>query len=168
MFSALSPPLSLSRSLLRSPSFPVLCKQLIINPCYVHLHLWFSICVVCIHSATYIFFNIYIVVPVETWWWWLDLLTWAWCGDVVRAQPIATDRLAVDKLLNWSCVGLTSEQQKELHALVHSLTDIFATSERDCTHTNIVQHQIDTGDVLPIRMWLRRLPFMEEKLRETV
>lgn len=51
------------------------------------------------------------------------------------------------------------------------LLPIFTTDEWDCIHTNIVQHQINTGNALPIQMRLRRLPFAKraatkEKLKE--
>lgn len=72
----------------------------------------------------------------------------------------------MDELLKLSCVGLS-----ELHALLHEFANIFVADKRDCAHMNIGQHQIDTGNALPIWMRPRRLSFAkraatEEKLNE--
>lgn len=56
----------------------------------------------------------------------------------------------VEELLNRSSWGLTSEQQAEHRALVSDFEDIFTTEVRDCTHMDIVQHGMDTGDASPI------------------
>lgn len=70
------------------------------------------------------------------------------CMDTDAA--IERKRQAVDELLERSSSGLTSEQQTELCSLVDEFTEIFATEAYDCTHTNIVQHEINTEDALPI------------------
>lgn len=80
------------------------------------------------------------------------------CSDV----ETATERnwRAIGEILKQSGAGLTSKEQRELGALMHEFVDIFAADERDCTHTDIMQHHIDTNNVPPIQMrLLRRLPF---------
>lgn len=95
-------------------------------------------------------------------------LVWG-CADSDSA--IEQNQWPVEELLVRSSTGLMSEQQTELRMLVDEFTYIFATKAHNCTHTNTVQHEIDTGDVLSIRMQPQSLPFVkqaaaEEKLEE--
>lgn len=86
------------------------------------------------------------------------------CTDTDSA--IKHNRPVVEELLEHSCSGLPSEQQSALRVLVGKFTDIFAGEAPHCTHTNLVQHEIDTGSVQPIRMWLPQLPFTKRAATE--
>ena len=48
--------------------------------------------------------------------------------------------------------GLDAQQSQQLRDLLQQFTDIFAAQNQDCTQTNLVQHSIDTGMALPIRL----------------
>lgn len=80
---------------------------------------------------------------------------------------------AVEDLYQRSCEGLEADQRRQLRELLELFADIFAAKDEDCTHTNLVQHDIDTGDARPIRLRPRRLPFAkrvaaEQKIKEMV
>ena len=53
---------------------------------------------------------------------------------------------------------LTTTEQEQLHLLLTSYTDIFATNPMDLGRTSRLQHSIHTGETQPIRQRLRRLP----------
>lgn len=67
---------------------------------------------------------------------------------------------------------------EEISDLIHRLegleavtffANIFAADERDCTHTNLVPHDVDTANMPPIRQQPQHLPFAKrakEKLQE--
>ena len=69
-----------------------------------------------------------------------------------RAQKI-TAELQLDQ------ATLLPEQQSALEALLLDHADIFALDNSELGSTDIVQHQIDTGDSLPIYQHARRIPF---------
>lgn len=51
---------------------------------------------------------------------------------------------------------LDEEQQRQLKELLEEFIDVFATKDEDCTHTDLVLHDIDTGDY-------RRLNYVTKK-----
>lgn len=53
---------------------------------------------------------------------------------------------------------LTSDEQGKLSALLQKWEKVFSKNEEDFGRTNIVQHQIPTGDAPPIRERFRPLP----------
>lgn len=80
-------------------------------------------------------------------------------------------REAVRELWGRSREGLSAEQSQRLWALLEAHLDVFAAREEDCTRTDLVQHQIDTGTASPIRLRPHRLPVAkrqaaEQKLQE--
>lgn len=89
-------------------------------------------------------------------------------------QPPSTEtKQAIDDLFHRSCEGLEEEQRHQLKELLDMFADIFAARDEDCTHTGLVQHDIDTGGSHPIRLRPRRLPFTkravaEQKIKEMV
>ena len=51
---------------------------------------------------------------------------------------------AIDHLFKRNCQDLNREQQQQLKDLLQTLSDVFAARDEDCTHTNLVLHNIDT------------------------
>lgn len=95
----------------------------------------------------------------------LDLLErWRAIVDVAdrELRNLAPRYCAGDELFERSSVGLDNGQKLFL--------EIFAADERDCTHTDLMQHHIDTGDTPSIHFRPRHLPLakravVESKLR---
>lgn len=56
----------------------------------------------------------------------------------------------------------TRAELPRTHEHAAGRTSHTAAKAQDCTHTDIVQHDIDTGDALPIRLQPRRLPFAKQ------
>jgi predicted aspartyl protease len=56
---------------------------------------------------------------------------------------------------------VTVGERQELRDLLYEYKDIFSTSEFDLGKTDIVKHQIDTGDSRPIKQALRRHPISQ-------
>lgn len=73
---------------------------------------------------------------------------------------------AIEELFQRSCEGLDVDQKRQLRDLLNCFADIFAAKDKDCTHTNLVQHEIDTGEATPIRLRPRRLPFAKRAAAE--
>ena len=80
--------------------------------------------------------------------------------------PSAETKQAVDDLYRRSCEGLQADQTCKLRELLERFADIFAARDEDCTHTSLVQHDIDTGDARPIRLRPRRLPLAKRAAAE--
>lgn len=70
---------------------------------------------------------------------------------------------AIDDLFKRSCQDLNREQQQKLKDLLQTVSDFFAVRDEDCTHTNLVLHDIDTGEACPIRLRPRRLPLAKRE-----
>ncbi|KAI3373164.1 hypothetical protein L3Q82_006486 [Scortum barcoo] len=69
------------------------------------------------------------------------------------AQPPSMEtKQAIDDLYDRSCEGLEEGQRLQLRELLDLFSDIFAAKDEDCTHTSLVQHNIDTGNAHPIRL----------------
>ncbi|KAI3361354.1 hypothetical protein L3Q82_013536, partial [Scortum barcoo] len=83
------------------------------------------------------------------------------------AQPPSMEtKQAIDDLYDRSCEGLEVGQRLQLRELLDLFSDIFAAKDEDCTHTSLVQHNIDTGNAHPIRLHPRRLPLTKRALAE--
>ncbi|KAI3374796.1 hypothetical protein L3Q82_021352 [Scortum barcoo] len=83
------------------------------------------------------------------------------------AQPPSMEtKQAIDDLYDRSCEGLEEGQRLQLRELLDLFSDIFAAKDEDCTHTSLVQHNIDTGNAHPIRLHPRRLPLTKRALAE--
>lgn len=81
---------------------------------------------------------------------------------VSPAQPPATGTgQAITELFERSCHGLNEEQQRQLRELLSEFSDAFAERDEDCTHTNLVLHDIDTAGAQPIRLRSRHLPLIK-------
>ncbi|CAI5653216.1 unnamed protein product [Oreochromis niloticus] len=65
-----------------------------------------------------------------------------------------------------NCDGLTASEQGLLWQLLLDFKDCFSLSEDDMGHTDLIQHDIDTGDAQPIRMRPRRLPLTRQAAAE--
>ncbi|KAI3363837.1 hypothetical protein L3Q82_001439 [Scortum barcoo] len=65
-----------------------------------------------------------------------------------------------------SCEGLEAGQRLQLRELLDLFSDIFAAKDEDCTHSSLVQHNIDTGNAHPIRLHPCRLPLTKRALAE--
>ena len=64
----------------------------------------------------------------------------------------------VQDLYQRSIVGLTTEQQVQVAALLEDFSDVFSRDEFDLGNFTALEHTIDTGDAKPFRMGLRRTP----------
>ncbi|KAI3360647.1 hypothetical protein L3Q82_002512 [Scortum barcoo] len=83
------------------------------------------------------------------------------------AQPPSMEtKQAIDDLYDRSCEGLEEGQRLQLRELLDLFSDIFAAKDEDCTHTSLVQHNIDTGNAHPIRLHPCRLPLTKRALAE--
>lgn len=61
-----------------------------------------------------------------------------------------------------NCDGLDEVEQDQLWQLLLEFKDSFSVSEDDVGKTNLIEHNIDTGDAQPIRMRPRRLPLARQ------
>lgn len=76
-----------------------------------------------------------------------------------QSPTCGVDRLAaVREVWERNCDNLEPWQQEELWRLLLKFKDIFALTEEEVGLTHLVQHDIDTGDALPIKTRPRRLP----------
>lgn len=78
---------------------------------------------------------------------------------------------ALEELCQRSRVGLNQAEGEQLQTLLVEYRHLFASSDLECGHTNLVQHHIDTGNATPVRQRARRLPLLafqgaEAKIRE--
>ena len=69
-------------------------------------------------------------------------------------------------LLARSSESLNQDQQWELASLLHEFGDVFASSSSDLGRSNVVKHQIKTGETRPIRQRPRRLPVNQRPVAE--
>jgi len=70
--------------------------------------------------------------------------------------------LAVKEVWQANCGGLTPSEQDLLWQLLLEFKDCFSMSEDDVGRTDLIQHDIETGDARPIRMRPRRLPLARQ------
>lgn len=87
------------------------------------------------------------------------------CLPAQDEQPLVEcgDRLAVMREV-WrrSCHNLAPAQQEALWQVLLECQDIFALTEEEVGLTDLVQHDIDTGDARPIKTRPRRLPLAHQ------
>jgi len=75
----------------------------------------------------------------------------------------------LSKLLDGVDTRVSEQQRAELVSTLREYADVFSTGELDLGETSLVVHQIDTGDIVPIRQTLRRQPFhLLDKIDENV
>ena len=70
---------------------------------------------------------------------------------------------AINNLFKRNCQDLNRGQQHQLKDLLQTFSDVFAVRDEDCTHTNLVLHDTDTGEARPIRLSPRRLPLAKRE-----
>jgi len=71
----------------------------------------------------------------------------------------------LENLLDRTSKNLSRNQKGEVRKLLKEFRNLFAVSDNDLGHTNVVKHKIDTGDSRPIKQPPRRTPVA---LREEV
>ena len=82
---------------------------------------------------------------------------------VIAAEPVADERVsAVTEVWQRNSDGLTPNEQNLLLQLLLEFKDCFSLSETDIGRTDLIEHNIDTGDAQPIRMRPRRLPLARQ------
>ena len=62
-----------------------------------------------------------------------------------------------------SCTDLSKEQADQLYQLLLLYSDVFAGSDGKVSHSNKIQHKIDTGTAPAIKQATRRLPFAKRQ-----
>ena len=70
---------------------------------------------------------------------------------------------AIRKIWMENCDGLDSRQQELLWVLLLEFKDSFALNEDEVGRTQLVEHEIDTGDAYPIKCRPRRLPLARQE-----
>lgn len=60
--------------------------------------------------------------------------------------------------LNYNSDKISEEQESKFLSLMDEYSDITATSNSDLGKTDLVEHEINTGDAQPVKQALRRLP----------
>ena len=84
------------------------------------------------------------------------------CQSTLKCVPVKQHQDAVPEhlveLFERSCKDLDPGQRKDLVNLLSEFSDVFAASPSDLGRTDVVRHEIDTGDARPIRQPARRLP----------
>ena len=78
--------------------------------------------------------------------------------STVSSQTKPDLKTALWDIVNRSDTELNKTQQQSLYQLLLQYTDIFATGQHNLGHTTVIKHQIDTGNVPPIRQQARRVP----------
>ncbi|CAI5697370.1 unnamed protein product [Oreochromis niloticus] len=73
---------------------------------------------------------------------------------------------AVRRVWEENCDGLTAGEQGLLWQLLRDFKDCFSFSEDDMGRTDLIHHDIDTGEAQPIRMRPRRLPLARQAAAE--
>lgn len=69
----------------------------------------------------------------------------------------------IGKLLENCQNNLTEEELLKARNLLKRYRSVFAAHDSDIGRTGVVQHEIDTGDIMPIRQRPRRVPVAREK-----
>ena len=89
--------------------------------------------------------------------------------------PSVTRRTVLEELpshiepLFQRCVdSLTATEKDELHQLLCQFSDLFSTGSNDLGCTELVRHEIHTGDAKPIRQPPRRLPLARREEAENI
>ncbi|KAJ8387533.1 hypothetical protein AAFF_G00152290 [Aldrovandia affinis] len=92
------------------------------------------------------------------------------CSPTSQSAPAQLPQVGEEGLLAavrevWrkNCDGLDPQQQGQLWQLLRDFQDSFAMSEGEVGRTELVQHDIDTGDAPPIKCRPRRLPLARQE-----
>ena len=89
------------------------------------------------------------------------------CFGVTAQSPGRTQH--VMDVLQLTPGSLSPEQFNSLKRLIADNADVFALNDAKLGHTDLVQHQVDTGDHPPIKQPVRRVPFVyRDKIGELV
>jgi hypothetical protein len=67
-------------------------------------------------------------------------------------------------LMTGLAADLTEDQRRQVAGLILDYQDVFSSGPDDMGHTDLVQHQIDTGDARPIRSPPRRIPIAKQQI----
>ena len=68
----------------------------------------------------------------------------------------------LQRLVDESSVHLTLDQRRQLQRLTHENQDVFSLNDNDLGRIDLVQHQINTGDNVPIKQAPRRFPIAKQ------
>ena len=98
-----------------------------------------------------------------------EVLNWV-AHTVYKAQDHPTLDQEVDQILELSAPGVSGVALDRLRTLVREYRDVFALKNNELGCTDIVQHQIDTGDTPPIkkaphRISPAKIPIIQEELK---
>ena len=71
--------------------------------------------------------------------------------------------------LSFDSIDLPADEKAQLRTLLLEYSDIFALTSRELGHTDVIYHNIDTGDSSPIKQRQYRLPYVHraELLKQT-
>ena len=73
------------------------------------------------------------------------------------------------QLMDWERPKLTPEQREKIRSLLMEYEDVFALDPSELGSTDVIQHEVDTGDSLPIKQPPRCMPFvLRGKVKEMV
>ena len=70
------------------------------------------------------------------------------------------------ELYERSVAALDEDEFQGVHKLLHEFSDIFSAGPHDLGCTDLIKHQINTGDAPPIRQPVRRLPLAKREEAE--
>lgn len=87
------------------------------------------------------------------------------CTPVCLASSVEL-AAAVNELGARCSQPLDTGQKEQLNHLLQEYVDIFAAQHEDCTGTGLVQHHIETGEAVPIRLQPHRLPLAKRQAAE--
>ena len=73
-----------------------------------------------------------------------------------KSKEVNIDDIHVD-------ASLSEREQKRLAALLKEYSDIFSQGPGDLGRTSMIQHNVDTGESVPIRQGVRRVPLHKQK-----
>ena len=72
------------------------------------------------------------------------------------------------EMVNKVSTGIDEGEKKDLATLIGKYQDVFVTNEKELGRTAILQHRINTGDAMPIKQPVRRLPFAKQQVAEEI
>lgn len=85
-------------------------------------------------------------------------------GSTESEQPgCSAPPMDIERLLDGSRNDLTREELIKARKLLLRYSNVFSAHDSDIGRTGVVQHEIDTGEVMPIRQRPRRVPVAREK-----
>ena len=87
---------------------------------------------------------------------------------VKLCQPVDTDNNQnsdplLQKLIDETCVNLDESQSIQVENLLDTYSDVFMSENGSLGRTDILQHEIDTGDIPPIKLRPYRLPIFKRQ-----